>query len=174
MGKSAMELTTKIVQTIDYRPGSRYGIDYGFGDGYGHNGYGYSWGSGEGSGDDVSGEESGEGYGDGDGSGYGSSYYHNYATVSGSGGSGSGYGYGDGSFLILLARFFYPAIKITFEWLRNRGACSDQVDLFDTTFSDGAEPTPENLEHAQNMGLEISWLLRFVDKLFTLEEEVNI
>lgn len=96
-------------------------------------------------------------------------------TVDRGSGYGSGYGYGSGDgFLIQLARMLSPAVTITSRWLRRNEACSEQVDLFNATFPDGAEPTPENLERAQNEGLETAWLLRFVDKLFTLEEEVNI
>lgn len=101
----------------------------------------------------------GDGYGTGFESGYGNGY-----------GNGSGYGYGDEGFelLVNLARNFPPAIKITSKWLRRRGACSDQIDEFNKVFPDGAEPTLENLEHAKRVDLDISWLLRYIHKIFVL------
>lgn len=46
---------------------------------------------------------------------------------------------------------------ITVKWLRDLGACSDQVKLFAATFPDGAPITVEAALAAARTGLELSW-----------------
>jgi post-segregation antitoxin (ccd killing protein) len=42
--------------------------------------------------------------------------------------------------------------------LRKFGACEEHTALFARTFGDEAALTPENMERAQNAGLDVSWL----------------
>lgn len=51
-------------------------------------------------------------------------------------------------------------ITITIDWLNERKACEDQVDLFRTTFGGSAEVTRDNLVRAGDVGLNLVWLAK--------------
>ena len=51
---------------------------------------------------------------------------------------------------------------ITSAWLRGRGACEDQVVLFEKVFPAGAKPTKANLNKAKKKGLNVDWLVGFL------------
>ena len=48
---------------------------------------------------------------------------------------------------------------VTLQWLKKHGACTDQVELFAKTFGDSSVAiTPESIERASNVGLDINWV----------------
>jgi hypothetical protein len=49
-------------------------------------------------------------------------------------------------------------VKITKTWLKERGACEDQLELFDKLYPDGVELTRAALIEAANAGLHVDWL----------------
>lgn len=44
------------------------------------------------------------------------------------------------------------------EWLKMRGACDSQVDVFEGQWPDGGEVSEESLVAAADLGLDINWL----------------
>lgn len=48
---------------------------------------------------------------------------------------------------------------ITADWLREVGACMDEVSVFEGEWPRGAEVTEENVLRAQELGLDIDWLV---------------
>jgi hypothetical protein len=47
---------------------------------------------------------------------------------------------------------------ITLAWLRENGACLDQVELFERTFGNRVEVTPANISKAHEARLNLAWL----------------
>lgn len=127
----------------------------------------------------------GSGFADGSGSGYGGatsewdddSYGSSSSLGSGHGygsGSGESYGYGLGSsrgdgslsgarlppgYVLAVAEAHPPAAMVSRRLLQQMGACSEQLELFSTTFPEGALPTAENLRLAHAVGIDLDWLL---------------
>jgi hypothetical protein len=48
---------------------------------------------------------------------------------------------------------------ITAGWLRERGACTGQVERFRSLWPSGAAVTPEHVRRALADGLDVAWLL---------------
>ena len=57
-------------------------------------------------------------------------------------------------------------MHITVYTLRELDACCNQVQLFESTFPDGADITAESIALARDVGLDISWLLQEAPALF--------
>ena len=53
-------------------------------------------------------------------------------------------------------------MKITTEWLREQGACEDQVALFGSLYPQGVELTRISLLAAAEQGLHVDWLIGHV------------
>ncbi len=48
--------------------------------------------------------------------------------------------------------------RITLAWLRRRGACDEQRELFAKVFPDGLDSSRANLRLAARKGLNVDWL----------------
>lgn len=51
---------------------------------------------------------------------------------------------------------------ITYEQIKDSGACPSQLELFANTFGKGARLTKRNLKKAVEVGLQLSWLRLWV------------
>ena len=51
--------------------------------------------------------------------------------------------------------------RITIEFLKEKKACKEQVELFANLYPDGIEVTPKNAQEAFSKGLEVSWIFQF-------------
>lgn len=49
-------------------------------------------------------------------------------------------------------------MRITLEWLIERGVCGPSLTVFSETFPDGTEITRESLRRAAEAGLNVAWL----------------
>ena len=48
--------------------------------------------------------------------------------------------------------------RISHRWLTRHEACSDQVDIFDREWPDGADLTAQNIRRAAELHLDLHWL----------------
>lgn len=49
-------------------------------------------------------------------------------------------------------------MMITAAWLRERDACAAEVRIFEAEWPEGVEVTPESIERARKLNLDLAWL----------------
>ena len=52
-----------------------------------------------------------------------------------------------------------PTLIVTAKWLRERGACKDQIEVFEREWPFGADVTAANIRHAAKLGLNVGWFV---------------